>query len=1073
MLGFAVLLALVTLAALPLEHPQPIAAPPDLATAHPGRRHASARVHITITAGADGADTSAVLASLSRRPAPPSRPARTRNAPTTRAPAPVPRRSAPQMPGRHRRRATSPGDQPCGVLDLEGCISGAVNQFLRTLVTDALNPMLALLSDTLLSTPNPSQLPRLVELWTGSWEILLAGYALLVAAAGILLMGYETVQSRYTLRELAPRIVLGFCAGALSLTGASAAIEATNAVTAAVLAGGVDETAGADALQRLITPAFAPGGDGGGGGLFALVLGVVMAAVLLALLLTFIVRVALMIVLVAGAPIALMFHALPHTDGIARWWWRTFTALLAIQLGQSLTLVAGLQVLLSPGGFGLFGLPNDDGFITLLVTLALLYILFKIPFWMLAASRIHHGRTLVGSLVRGFVAYKSFGLLTGRRRRRPGGADGGGGGDGGAVARAGPRGGPGPRPTPRTARPLPPGPVHRGRAADAAPRGRHPPPARPRSPTPRRPTRGPRQRGRQLALPLAEGDWPENRPVLGRDGQYRLPLRVTRRPTRPPVPAGATPTAARSRHRRRWPTARAAAQPLPEQPAAARRAVPAAAATGRPADPPPDPPPPPPLTTQRLRPTRSAAASAPPSAATAGRPRGGSCRCRRTGPDRPRHPGRPTPSPATSAGTPCPHRRFRHRHRHGRRQPANRGDTARRTAHPQRPYPARAPTQTRSAPIRRGRRRGRRRSAARTPGQRAPSGTSTRSTARRRRPVMTRPARIPSDIHRPDRVVGPFTARQAAILAATGAALYLLWTVARGLVAPPVFLAGAVPVAALALVVALGHRDGLSLDRLLLAAVRHRLTPRAPAPRPNPSDAPSAEGDSGVDQRPARPSPTNRRPRRAGGSHGFPARAVTPAHAPRGSGGVGVVDLGPDGLVVIAVVSTVNFALRTPAEQDGLVAGFARYLHTLAGPIQILIRALPVDLRSHLHQLHAHTRHLPHPALAAAAHDHLEHLARLAHRDGDQQLLTRQVLLVLREPHRGPVAGRDQPALAAGEHRLLRRLHDATTLLAPLDVTVTALDAAHTTALLTHICNPDHPGRAPGRPTPTPSSAAP
>ena len=426
--------------------------------------------------------------------------------------------------------------------DLEGCISGAVNQFLRALVTDALNPMLALLSDTLLSTPNPSQLPRLVELWTGSWEILLAGYALLVAAAGILLMGYETVQSRYTLRELAPRIVLGFCAGALSLTGASAAIEATNAVTAAVLAGGVDETTGADALQRLITPAFAPGGDGGGGGLFALVLGVVMAAVLLALLLTFIVRVALMIVLVAGAPIALMFHALPHTDGIARWWWRTFTALLAIQLGQSLTLVAGLQVLLSPGGFGLFGLPNDDGLITLLVTLALLYILFKIPFWMLAASRIHHGRTLVGSLVRGFVAYKSFGLLTGRGHRRPGGADGDGGGDGGGGA-GGPRGGPGPRPTPG-----PPDPYRRARSTaggqlmlplEGITRRRrspsHPPP-------PTRPRPGDR-RGRQLALPLAEGDWPENRPVLGRDGQYRLPLRVTRHPTRSPVPAGATPTA--------------------------------------------------------------------------------------------------------------------------------------------------------------------------------------------------------------------------------------------------------------------------------------------------------------------------------------------------------------------------------------------------------------------------------------------------------------------------------------------------------------------------------------------------
>jgi hypothetical protein len=149
-------------------------------------------------------------------------------------------------------------EQACGVLDLGGCITGAVNTFLRATVADALNPMLALLSDTLLTTPKPSQLPRLVELWNGSWEILFATYALLVAAAGILLMGYQTVQSRYTVRELAPRIVLGFCAGALSLTGASAAIEFTNAVTATVLAGGVDDTAAADALARLVTSAIAP-----------------------------------------------------------------------------------------------------------------------------------------------------------------------------------------------------------------------------------------------------------------------------------------------------------------------------------------------------------------------------------------------------------------------------------------------------------------------------------------------------------------------------------------------------------------------------------------------------------------------------------------------------------------------------------------------------------------------------------------------------------------------------------------------------------------------------------------------
>jgi hypothetical protein len=108
---------------------------------------------------------------------------------------------------------------------------------------------------------------------------------------------------------------------------------------------------------------------------------------------------------------------------------------------------------------------------------------------------------------------------------------------------------------------------------------------------------------------------------------------------------------------------------------------------------------------------------------------------------------------------------------------------------------------------------------------------------------MTRPVRIPSDVNRPDRIVGPLTARQAAILAGTAAALYLLWTVVRSLVGAQLFLAGAVPVAAAAMVIAVGHRDGLSMDRLVIAAIRHRLTPRA---RPtSPTDASGASRSEG------------------------------------------------------------------------------------------------------------------------------------------------------------------------------------------------------------------------------------
>ena len=102
-----------------------------------------------------------------------------------------------------------------------------------------------------------------------------------------------------------------------------------------------------------------------------------------------------------------------------------------------------------------------------------------------------------------------------------------------------------------------------------------------------------------------------------------------------------------------------------------------------------------------------------------------------------------------------------------------------------------------------------------------------------------------------------------------------------------------------------------------------------------------------------------------------------------------MLDLGADGLVAIAAVSTLNLGLHTPAEQDALLAGYARYLHTLTGPVQFLIRTVPVDLDGHLTALYEQARTLPHPALVTAALGHRAHLARLAtpaaDRDADRR----------------------------------------------------------------------------------------
>jgi hypothetical protein len=446
------------------------------------------------------------------------------------------------------------GQADCGVFSIDGCVTNAIDGFFRGIVTDALNPLLDLLSHTLLTTPTPDSLPRIGELWNNSWQILLASYALLVLIAGILVMAYETVQTRHSIKEIAPRIVIGFLAGALSLWVATRGIEIANGVAQAVMGGGVDASTASDTLKNLVQGSL-------NGGIFILFIGLAVAGMLIALLVTYIVRVALTIILIAGAPLALMFHALPQTEGIAKWWWKAYGGVLAIQVGQSLALITAMKVFLAPGGFTPFG-PTGNGLVNLLVALALLYILFKIPFWILGSIRGGGGRSVVGSLVRGFIAYKTFGLLGGgggrgrahRHGGRPRPAGGGprpvgagprprrtagwGGGIGGAGTggRGGPRPAGGRRPTGGGGRggprPVPVGGATHPTSGTGSGSGG---PGGGGGPTPQ-PT-GARPRGGRGSAPQPVNPYRGSRP--NRAGQYALPLGVTRtpRPASPPPPA--------------------------------------------------------------------------------------------------------------------------------------------------------------------------------------------------------------------------------------------------------------------------------------------------------------------------------------------------------------------------------------------------------------------------------------------------------------------------------------------------------------------------------------------------------
>jgi hypothetical protein len=280
----------------------------------------------------------------------------------------------------------------------------------------------------------------------------------------------------------------------------------------------------------------------------------------------------------------------------------------------------------------------------------------------------------------------------------------------------------------------------------------------------------------------------------------------------------------------------------------------------------------------------------------------------------------------------------------------------------------------------------------------------------RKRSEDTGRVRIPADVDRPDQLLAGLTARQLAILAAAAVALWAGYAATRHVVPA--------------------------------AAWRHRRSPRRLVPAPD--GVPAGPGFLA----------------NAAGSH--PPALPAPLRLPlAGIDARGVVDLGADGLAVICRASAVTFSLRTPAEQEALVAGFARFLNSLAEPVQVLVRAEPLDVGPAICALLDAAPGLPHLALERAARDHATFLADLA---ATRALLRREVLIVLRQPM-GQPAGQSSNN-GDGPGRLLRRAAEAVTALGAAGVSLSVLDGAAAGSVIARCLDPAGPPRPGGLPGP-------
>jgi len=311
------------------------------------------------------------------------------------------------------------------------------------------------------------------------------------------------------------------------------------------------------------------------------------------------------------------------------------------------------------------------------------------------------------------------------------------------------------------------------------------------------------------------------------------------------------------------------------------------------------------------------------------------------------------------------------------------------------------------------------------------------------------PVPIPADVEMPDKILAGLTARQAVIAAVAAVIIWAAFEATRHVMPLPAFTALAAPAGLAATALVIGERDGLPLDRLLAAAWRQARSPRRLVTAPEGIPAPPAWA--------APPGPP------------FPAPGPL-APLWRHIAADGVIGLGAGGAAAVAAVSTVNFALRSPAEQDALTAAYGRWLNSLTGPVQVVIRAGRADLSAAVTALREAAPALPHPALEHAALEHASFLAGLAE---ERDVLTRQVLLVIREPSHGTA----RPGGGTAAARAAQRAGETARLLAAADLQVSVLDGGQVTALLAACADPAAPVTAarlavPGQPPASPGRPA-
>ena len=257
------------------------------------------------------------------------------------------------------------------------------------------------------------------------WAVTSAALVVILGWMGLSFIISEHLgRSQTGWREMVPRLVLGLVAAASSLWWCALVIDVADAVSG-FIDFSLNVTPGDMLRSTLKTLMTAVEAGSVGMALLLAVLYLVYGFFVLYVIVQMVLRLALIDILLALAPIALGLWILPHTAGWGRHWLRLFMTTVFQQAVQLIALALGFGFLKEFAAIASFE-PVQDLIWKLLMSLGFIYMATRVPSMLGNAgtfdswlSMLYFGMNLPASMVR---SAKTIGLMAGGAAGGPGGA---------------------------------------------------------------------------------------------------------------------------------------------------------------------------------------------------------------------------------------------------------------------------------------------------------------------------------------------------------------------------------------------------------------------------------------------------------------------------------------------------------------------------------------------------------------------------------------------------------------------------------------------------------------------------